>query len=80
MIRGDNGAKVWTFNDANNRTNGTDSPAVGDVNYDGDLEIYATAATTNILAFRRSASWAVEVRPVRRHQDQPRHRDRQHGR
>jgi hypothetical protein len=51
VIRGDNGAKVWTFNDAANRTNGTDSPAVGDVNYDGDPEIYATASTTNILAF-----------------------------
>jgi hypothetical protein len=50
-IRGDNGAKVWTFNDANNRTNGTDSPAIGDVNNDGVPEIYATAATANILAF-----------------------------
>ncbi|MBL9100577.1 MAG: VCBS repeat-containing protein, partial [Myxococcales bacterium] len=51
VIRGDNGAKVWTFNDAAYRTNGTDSPAVGDVDNDGEVDIFATAATANILRF-----------------------------
>ncbi|MCA9687341.1 MAG: VCBS repeat-containing protein, partial [Myxococcales bacterium] len=38
-IRGDTGAKVWTFSDANYRSDSGATPAIGDLNYDGIPEV-----------------------------------------
>ncbi|EDM80302.1 FG-GAP repeat/HVR domain protein [Plesiocystis pacifica SIR-1] len=38
-IRGDTGEKVWTFNDANYRSDSGATPAIGDLDYDGNPEI-----------------------------------------
>jgi hypothetical protein len=50
-IRGDNGAKVWTVQDVNYETNSTASPAVGDLDGDGFVEIIIPGETKNLLAF-----------------------------
>ena len=50
-IRGDNGAKVWTVTDPAFETNSTANPAVGDLDYDGKVEILVPGETKNILAF-----------------------------
>ncbi|EDM75285.1 FG-GAP repeat/HVR domain protein [Plesiocystis pacifica SIR-1] len=39
VLRGDTGEPVWTYGDAANRFDGTAIPAIGDLDYDGDLEI-----------------------------------------
>jgi hypothetical protein len=54
-IRGDNGAKVWTVTDVNYETNSTANPAVGDLDYDGKVEILVPGETKNILAFKSTA-------------------------
>ena len=51
IIRGDNGAKIWTNTDTNYDSNGTANPAVGDLDYDGFPEILVPGETKNILAF-----------------------------
>jgi len=51
-IRGDNGAKVWTVTDPAYETNSTANPAVGDLDYDGKVEIVVPGETKNILAFK----------------------------
>ncbi|MFO7563003.1 MAG: hypothetical protein R6X02_10205 [Enhygromyxa sp.] len=38
-VRGDTGEPVWTLGDPAWRTDGTAIPAIGDIDYDGDLEI-----------------------------------------
>jgi len=50
-VRGDNGAKVWTVQDVNYETNSTASPAVGDLDGDGQVEIIIPGETKNLLAF-----------------------------
>jgi hypothetical protein len=50
-IRGDNGAKVWTVQDTNYETNSTASPAAGDLDGDGFVEIIIPGETKNLLAF-----------------------------
>ena len=51
-IRGDNGARVWTASAAAYRTDGTANPAVGDLDGDGQLEVFIASASNNrVLAF-----------------------------
>jgi len=50
-IRGDNGQKVWTVTDPAWRTDSTASPALGDINGDGDVEIVVQGAGKFLLAF-----------------------------
>lgn len=38
-LRGDTGEKLWSLGDPAWRTDGTAVPAIGDIDYDGDLEI-----------------------------------------
>ena len=38
-VRGDTGEKLWSLGDADWRSDGTAIPAIGDIDYDGDLEI-----------------------------------------
>ena len=51
VIRGDNGAKVWTVTDPAWRTDSTANPAVGDLNNDGTAEIVVQGAGKFLLAF-----------------------------
>ena len=62
-IRGDNGAKVWTVQDPNFETNSTASPAVGDLDGDGQVEIIIPGENKNILAFDAKGAplWKSDV-------------------
>ena len=50
-IRGDTGAKVWTVTDPAWRTDSTASPAIGDINGDGQVEIIVQGTGKTLLAF-----------------------------
>jgi len=50
-IRGDNGQKVWTVTDPAWRTDSTASPALGDIDGDGQVEIIIKGEGKFLLAF-----------------------------
>ncbi len=50
-VRGDTGAKVWTVDVADYRTDSTANPAVGDLEGDGSLEIFVVGPDKEVLAF-----------------------------
>ncbi len=48
-IRGDDGSKVWTVSDPAYRTDATANPAIGDVDGDGQPEVFVTGPGKNVL-------------------------------
>lgn len=50
-IRGDDGKKVWSVTDPAWRTDSTASPAIGDIDNDGETEIVVQGAGKYLLAF-----------------------------
>jgi len=55
-IRGDTGAKVWTLDNAEYRTNSTANPALGDLNGDGHAEILVQGQGSYLLAITSSGT------------------------
>ena len=50
VIRGDNGAKVWTLGDPEHRTDPGSHPAIGDLNGDGSPEIVVPGEGSDLIA------------------------------
>jgi len=50
-IRGDTGAKLWTVSDPAYRTDASANPAIGDVDGDGQPEVFVTGPGKNVLRF-----------------------------